>query len=114
LEAGRDELSVWAAQRGSDFFLKPDTTVLPFFNQVSSWASSQQYDPAAVSTFLQVADFYLVADALAHKRTVVTHESAADGRKRIKIPNACIGLNIKCMTPFEMLRYEHAKFILER
>ena len=27
--------------------------------------------------------------------------------------NACIGLGIKCMTPFEMLRTERARFVLE-
>ncbi|MBI3996217.1 MAG: DUF4411 family protein [Candidatus Omnitrophica bacterium] len=32
--------------------------------------------------------------------------------KKTKIPDACIGLGIKCMTPFEMLRRERARFIL--
>jgi hypothetical protein len=67
-----------------------------------------------VNTFLQVADYYLVAHALAHGHTVVTHEIVANTTKKIKIPNACIGLKIKCMTPFEMLRHERARFILGR
>jgi len=79
---------------------------------VSSWAAGQNYEPAAVNTFLQVADFFLVAHALAHSHVVVTHEVAAASTKKIKIPNVCIGLNIKCMTPFEMLRHERARFIL--
>jgi hypothetical protein len=65
-----------------------------------------------VNTFLQVADYYLVAYALAHGHTVVTHEIATASSKRIKIPNACIGLKIKFMTPYEMLRHERARFIL--
>lgn len=73
---------------------------------------AQDYDQAAVSTFLQVADYYLVAHALAHGHTVVTHEIASASTKKIKIPNACIGLGIKCMTPFEMLRRERARFVL--
>jgi hypothetical protein len=44
--------------------------------------------------------------------TVVTHEKAQPLAKKIKIPNVCIGLNIKCMTPFEMLRNERARFVL--
>jgi hypothetical protein len=64
------------------------------------------------STFLQVADYYLVAHALAHGHTVVTHEVPAPSRKRIKIPNACIDLGVKCMTPYEMLRVERARFVL--
>jgi len=56
----------------------------------STWASGQQYDPAAVNTFLQVADYYLVAQAHALGSTVVTHEIAANSIKKIKIPDACL------------------------
>ena len=33
--------------------------------------------------------------------------------KKIKIPDVCKGLGIDCMTPFEMLRREKARFILD-
>jgi len=112
IEAGADELAGWAAARGDGFFLKPDAAILPALATVSHWATGQNYEPAAVNTFLQVADFYLVAHALAHGHTVVTHEAAAASTKKIKIPNACIGVGVKCMSPFEMLRYERARFIL--
>jgi hypothetical protein len=69
---------------------------------------------AAVNTFLQVADAYLVAYALAHGYAVVTHERLSDSRRIIKIPNACIGLGIRYMNPYEMLRRERARFILAR
>lgn len=112
INAVAGDLSVWASQRGSAFFIRPDSAILSALPIVSNWVSTQHYDPAAVSTFLQVADYYVVAHALAHKHTVVTHEVSSDSRKKIKIPNVCIGLNIKCMTPFEMLRHERARFIL--
>ena len=112
IEAGADDLSTWAAQRGPTFFLTSDEAIPPALCSVSAWVTRQHYEPAAVSTFLQVADYYLVAHALAHGNTVVTHEMAGNSRKRIKIPDVCIGLNIKCMTPFEMLRLEHARFVL--
>ncbi len=112
IEAGADELSAWAGDRGAKFFLKPDAAMLPTLGNVSAWATSQNYEPAALNTFLQVADFYLVAHALAHGHTVVTHEIASASTKKIKIPNVCIGLGLKCMTPFEMLRHERANFIL--
>ncbi|EKD28797.1 MAG: hypothetical protein ACD_79C00201G0005 [uncultured bacterium] len=114
INAGRDELSDWAAQCGAQFFLKPDTAILSALGRVSIWATTQQYEPSAVNTFLQVADYYLVAHALAYKYIIVTHEIASSSTKRIKIPNACIGLGIKCMTPYEMLRMERAKFVLGR
>jgi hypothetical protein len=112
IAAGDDDLSNWAAQRGDGFFLNPDAALLPVLGTVSAWANGQNYEPAAVNTFLQVADYYLVAHALTHGHTVVTHETASPSTKRIKIPNACIGLNVKFMTPYEMLRRERARFVL--
>jgi hypothetical protein len=112
VQAVADELSKWAEARGPCFFLRPAPDVLPSLAAVSAWAGSQDYDPAAVNTFLQIADYYLVAHALAAKYTVVTHEIPSPSRRRIKIPNACIGLGAKCMTPFEMLRRERARFVL--
>jgi hypothetical protein len=111
IRAGDDELATWAAARGPDFFVRPDAAVLPALRSVSAWATGQNYEAGAVNTFLQVADYYLVAHAAAHRHTVVTHEKAGSSKK-IKIPDACIGLQIKCMTPFEMLRVERARFIL--
>lgn len=110
--AGGDELSTWASQRGPGFFLRPDPSIVPALGSISIWATSQGYEPAAVSTFLQVADYFLVAHALAYGHTLVTHEIASTSTRKIKIPNVCIGLGIKCMTPFEMLRREGARFVL--
>ena len=112
IEAGGDELATWASARGARFFLKPDTAILPALSAVSTWVMNQTYEAAAVNTFLQVADYYLIAHALAHRHAVVTHEIASPSVKRIKIPTVCIGLKIKFMTPYEMLRHERARFVL--
>lgn len=112
LHAGEDDLSAWAEARGDSFFFRPDNAVVPALRTVSDWASSNGYQPAAVATFLQVADYWLVAHALAHSCTVVTHEVPADTIRKIKIPNACIGLGLRCVSPYEMLRRERAKFVL--
>ena len=112
IAAGDDELSEWAAERGDGFFLKPEPSMLPALGSVSSWTADQHFEQAAISTFLQVADYYLVAHALSHRDTIVTHEVPSASRKKIKIPNVCIGLSIKCMSPYEMLRRERALFIL--
>ncbi|MFQ5450718.1 MAG: DUF4411 family protein [Nitrospinaceae bacterium] len=112
LHAGEDELSEWAAARDRGFFLPPDNAVTPTLTQVSNWATRQSYEPAAVATFLQVADYWLVAHAFAHGYTVVTHEVPSDTTRKIKIPNACIGLNLHCVSPYEMLRRERARFVL--
>ena len=107
-----DELSVWADGRGAGFFLRPEAADFPALRAVSQWASGQRYEPSAVSTFLQVADYYLVAQALAGGHTVVTHEVPSASVRKIKIPDACIGIGIKCVTPFEMLRRVRARFVL--
>jgi hypothetical protein len=108
IRAIADELADWADDRGDDFFLKPNQQLLTSLTTVSSWASNQNYEPSAVNTFLSVADYYLVAHALADGHTAVTHEIASTSTKKIKIPDACIGLGIKCVTPYEMLRTERA------
>ncbi|MCK6417387.1 MAG: DUF4411 family protein [Alphaproteobacteria bacterium] len=113
IDAGQDELSDWVNARGKIFFLPPDDEILPALGEVSSWVSSQNYEPAAIATFLQVADYWLVAHAKAHDYVVVTHEVPSDGIRKVKIPNICVGLGIGCISPFEMLRRERARFVLE-
>ena len=109
---GGDDLSDWATARGQGFFLPADAAILPSLEVVSTWVTGQGYEPAAVNTFLQVADYYLVAHAHAHQHAVVTHEVPAASVRKVKIPNVCIGLGIQCVTPFEMLRRERARFVL--
>jgi len=62
--------------------------------------------------YLLDSDYYLVAQGFAHGHVVVTHEVASGSKKKIKIPDACISLGVKCMTPFAMLRKERARFVL--
>ena len=112
LDAGADELADWASERDDGFFLPPNPEVLVALGKVGDWVTRQGYEPTAIDTFLQVADFYLVAQALAGVHAVVTHEIPSPSKKRIKIPNVFIGLGVKCLTPFDMLRRERARFIL--
>lgn len=112
LQAGEDALADWATERGNAFFLDPDSRVVPALSRVSTWVNAQGFEPAAVATFLQVADYWLVAHALAGRQVVVTHEVPAQSVRKIKIPNVCLGLGIQCMSPYEMLRRERARFVL--
>jgi hypothetical protein len=112
LKAVADELSDWAASLQAGFFLRPDASVFPALAAVSRWATGQSYEPSAVNTFLQVSDYYLVAQAHAGSHIIVSHEVPSASIRKIKIPDACIGMGIKCITPYEMLRRERARFIL--
>lgn len=107
-----DELSDWTRGKGEAFFLKPDGNVLASLSRVSTWVTAGSYDQSAVATFLDVADSYLVAHAHAYGHTVVTHEKVANSRRIVKIPNACAEMDVKYVTPFEMLRIERAPFVL--
>ena len=114
LKAMEDELSKWAKELGTKFFLKPDETVLKALAEVSLWISEKDYTDVAKNIFLQgAADYYLIAQAKVKKYTVVTHERPYDSKNKIKIPDVCIGLQIKCMTVYEMLRTERARFVLK-
>jgi hypothetical protein len=105
-----DDLGQWAASRGETFFLPPDAVALEGLRQTSQWANGAGYEPSAVNTFLQVADYYLVAHA--HDHAVVTHEVPSNSTRKIKIPDACIGMGVRCVSPFTMLRTEGARFVL--
>jgi phage anti-repressor protein len=112
LLAGSDELATWAINCPDTFFLAPTAATVPSLQATSTWATNAGYEPGAVSIFLQAADYYLVAQAHQLQYTVVTHEVVAQSAKRIKIPNACLGLSVRYVTPFTMLRAEKARFIL--
>ncbi|HOA71882.1 MAG TPA: DUF4411 family protein [Phycisphaerae bacterium] len=112
IAAIEDELSHWADAVRDGFFLPPAETTLRSFAAVTTWVQGQDYAPAAISTFFQTADYYLVAQAHDGKHTVVTHEVPSKSINKVKIPNVCVGMKIKCMSPYEMLRRERARFVL--
>lgn len=112
--AGTDSLAEWAKEHKNSLCLRTDPQTLTAMNKVSEWIMQQQFAPVAQSTFLDSADLYLISFALAHDHTIVTHELHAPTKKRVKIPTVCIGLGIPFKNTFEMLRHEHAMFILEK
>ncbi len=113
LIAGDDDLAQWAKNRDSQFFLTPVATMLPSLKELSSWANSGDYEQVAVNNFLQSADYYLIAQALTNDYVVVSHEIISNSTKNIKIPSVCINFGVKVMTPYEMLRTERARFVLD-
>lgn len=112
LRAGEDELANWAQERRSRLFLAPDDAVIPSLRALSRWANAGRYDQTGVATFLQAADYYLVAHAHAHDLVVVTHEVPSDSARKIKIPDACVGLGVDFVNTSTMLRTERARFVL--
>ena len=112
LRAGDDELRAWAEQRREQLFVAPDDAVLDSLRLLSRWASGGRYDQTGVATFLQAADYSLVAHAHAHERVVVTHEVPSDSTRKIKIPDACLGIGVDFIATSTMLRTEHVRLVL--
>lgn len=111
IRAGADELATWVKDR-TGMFLRPGPNDMDSLRVTSEWANAADYTSAAKRTFLEVADSFLVAQAHATDVAVVTHEVADGSPNRIKIPEACAGLEVRCIGPFEMLRLEQARFVL--
>ncbi|MBK9067353.1 MAG: DUF4411 family protein [Gemmatimonadetes bacterium] len=107
-----DDLTAWARARPAGFFLRPDAPTLPALASLAEWVRRQRYRPAAITEFLESADYYLIAYAMAHGHSVVTHEVPSDAVKRVKIPEPCIAHGVEVISPFVMLRRAAAKFVL--
>lgn len=118
IDEGNDDLCQWAAEH-QDFFLPfsdDNGGLAKALTEISDWAYSPEadYTDSAIRTFLEGADYYLVAYAHVHNYCLVTHEEASNEKKRIKIPNACKRFGIECMKSHEMLRNERVRFVLSQ
>lgn len=113
LVKGDDELASWAQQLGERFFLYPTSEAIDILKTIGEWADEGGFKWPVIEEFMQGADCYLVAQALAGGFDVVTHETYSSGKRRIKIPNVCEAVGVKYLTSFEMLRREGVRFILD-
>ena len=113
LRNGDDGLRDFAIAWGPMFFVPPHRRDTAALAKVSNWVQSQDWEPRAVHDFLRRADYYLIGQALASQHSVVTHEVPSKSKRKIKIPNVCAGLGVKCMDPFAMLRAEGMRLVLD-
>lgn len=58
--------------------------------------------------------FVELCDESGGRHTVITHEVPAASKRKVKIPDVCLGMKIKCMSPYEMLRRKRTRFVLGR
>ena len=101
-----DDLATWAGQKGSSFFLPVDSPTLLKYAEIAVWVTGADFKAQAKPDFLNVADPFLIAYALAHGHTVVTHELYANPnqKNKVKIPNVCLQFGVPHMTIFDLLR----------
>ena len=112
IKADDTDLHAWKTALPKGFFLATNANHTEAFGKVSTWAQGQKYTDAAKDDFLSKADYFLVGHALQGNHVVVTHERPSNSVKMIKIPDACVGLDVKYVSTYEMLRNEKAKFVL--
>lgn len=112
----QDELAAWAQAKGSSFFLPPDAMTLASYQQITTWVYSANFQQYAIPEFFRGADPFLIAHALAHGHTVVTHERLANTgqRNKIKIPAVCQHFNVPYVSIFDLLRTTGARLELHR
>lgn len=113
ITASDDELARWVARLDEDFLLSADASTVESLHAVARWVNeAPSYTPPAKSEFLQVADYYLVAQAHSLGHIIVTHEKPENSRHRVKIPDVCLGIRVPFLNTFDMLRRERARFML--
>ena len=112
LLAVEDRLSEWVQEQGASFFRSSTDADFPSLDRLKRWVEGHGYRPTAIDTFLQSGDYYLVGQAHTGGHTVVTQEKPAATPRRVKIPDACMGIGVKCINTFQMLRMEQARFVL--
>jgi hypothetical protein len=106
-----DDLKRWCETNLPPDFFKDTSQVMNAYQQVILWAVSRSswYLPQALNEFLNAdeADAFIVGYCVADpkNRIVVTQEKSEPARKnKIKIPDACLALNVSSFNTVDMFR----------
>lgn len=114
LQDGNDDLARWARQRNDGFFLPcDDAKTLECVKRLSEWANTADFTAQAKAEFMGSVDLRLVAYAMAHGHTIVTHERLnPHQRNKVKIPKACEYFNVPYTDLFDLLGKSGVEFVL--
>lgn len=107
IEKGNDELTDWMSHNATEgFYISNDASVMQKYAEVLNWAQSRpHFRPEAIAEFAEVADAFLVATAAAKGYKLVTNETSDPlCRRRVKIPDACNALGVRCCDLNDVLR----------
>lgn len=107
IRKGKDELVDWIDNNlPKDFFIKENNDTLVSLTTVSQWAmANPTYTPKAKNEFANVADSWIIAEALSQSVTVVTYETPDPMcRKRVKIPDVCNAVGVRCCNLNDVFR----------
>lgn len=97
-EIENDEIFDWLKEKiPSGFFVPEDVATLNYYRDLQNWAANQNFTDAAKIEFATVADAFVIAMAKAKNMTVVTFEKSNPvSKKKVKIPDACAAVGVRC------------------
>jgi hypothetical protein len=114
IERQEDELTEWVRKMPRDFFRTADLPAAEALRRVIEWVQGQDFTDAAKREFADDPDARVIAYALAHGHTVVTHEvDNPDQKSKVKIPRVCRAMHVDCKPAFPWLKERGARFILD-
>lgn len=106
LSGRTDEVAQWATRLKANgiMFMEPDEGTVTAFTEIADYIH-QYVDPSEGDAFLDEADPWVVAHALAGGTVVVSQEKLIGiGSKRIAIPNLCEHFALGCVKTNQFLR----------
>ncbi|WP_024299239.1 DUF4411 family protein [Methylomicrobium lacus] len=114
LSKSGDELSEWVKARQPHFIEVDDGATQEVFAKIAQFVVEYpDYTEPYTSSFLAVADPWLIAKAKILGATVVTHEvPVPPGSKKVKVPNICREFGVDFCNTFDLLESMTAQFVL--
>ncbi|MCS3418919.1 hypothetical protein M2399_003628 [Pseudomonas sp. BIGb0450] len=115
LARGNDELTQWVKDNAGIFEDSSDEQTQAAFGTIVGKIAEQAsvMKPGALEEFLDGADPWLIAKAMATDAIVVTHEVFnPDIKRKYTIPNVCSLFGVPYMNTFELLGKLDARFVL--
>lgn len=112
---GSDELVDWAKERKDQFIgVSDDDTQEKYIEIVNFVMQLEGKKQQHKDIFLEKADPWLIAKALATDAIIITHERLdPPDSKKVKIPNICKEFGVGYMSTFQLLENLDAKFVLK-
>ena len=103
---GQDEVANWAKERRySGLFVDPSAAVQEDFIKIMGYVTQRYPNNYARRRFLDRADPWVIAHAVAQGGAVVTLESRVGSNSlQVKIPNVCDNIPVECINTYDMLR----------
>ena len=112
LEKGNDELREWCRSHRDHFIESNDLDTQAEYHEVVNFVMAGKYNSGNRDGFLSGADPWLIAKSKSIGAVLVTHEArkAPVDTTKVKIPNICDALGVRCISTFELLRTLEARF----